>query len=75
MRRKGRRRRRRRSLWARLLRNRYNPSSNWVSVGDVIENIMDTWHAFTRRLSPGSNIERDRNGRIRSSSSRWNGPY
>jgi hypothetical protein len=69
------RRRRRRGLFGRIFRNRYNPSSRWVTVGDVIENTKDTWFAFTRRLPPGSRIIRDRNGRIRSGISRWAGPF
>ncbi len=67
--------RRRRNLLARIFTNRYNPKSGWVSVGDVIENIKDTWFAFTRRLPPGSRIVCDRHGHIRSTSSRWNGPF
>jgi hypothetical protein len=67
--------RQKKGLLARILRNRYNPNSNWVSLGDMIENIKDTWHAYTRRLPPGSRIIRDRNGRIRSSSTRWTGPF
>jgi hypothetical protein len=75
MRRDSRRRPRRRSLVSRILRNRYNPRSNWVSIGDIIENTKETWFAFTRRLPPGSKITRDRDGRIRSSNTRWNGPF
>jgi hypothetical protein len=68
-------RRRPRSLLARLFTNRYNPSSRWATLGDVIENVKDTWFAFTHRLPPGSFIARDRHGRIRSASSRWSGPF
>jgi hypothetical protein len=66
---------RRRSLLQRLLTNRYNPESSWVSVADVIENAKDTWHCFTHRLPPGTRLLRDANGRIKGSANHWRGPF
>ena len=75
MSRKRKSRRARRGLLSRILRNRYNPGSKWVTFGDVIENVKETWFAFTRRIPPGSRIIRGRDGRIRSVTSSWNGPF
>jgi hypothetical protein len=62
-------------LLKRLLRNRYNPGSNWVSLGDLIENVKDTWFCFSHRLPPGTRLVRDGNGRIKGAATRWRGAY
>jgi hypothetical protein len=60
------------SLWQRIFRNRYNPGSNWVSLGDVVENIRTTWYAWVERVPPGSRLIY-RNGRVVGHSSTWPG--
>jgi hypothetical protein len=62
-------------LLERLFRNRYNPHSNFVSLGDVIENVKDTWFCFSRRLPPGTRLVRDGNGKIKGAATHWRGPY
>jgi hypothetical protein len=64
----------RRSLLQRLLANRYNPGSSWISIADVIENAKDTWFCWSRRLPPGSRLFRDADGKIKGAANRWRGP-
>lgn len=68
-------RRLRRSLFTRLFSNRYNPGSNWVSLGDVIENARDIFTCWLNRIPPGARLHRDRHGKIRGWSSPWRGPF
>ena len=72
---KGPRKPRRRSLLSRIFSNRYNPGSSWVSIGDMVENIRDTFTCWVNRVPPGARLNRDRNGKICGWSSHWRGPY
>lgn len=60
-------------LLSRLLRNRYREGSNWVSVGDVIANVKETFYCFTHRVPPNSRLLW-RNNKIVGFSSQWRGP-
>ena len=56
-------RRRRRSLRRRIFRNRYNPGSNWITLGDIVSNIRETYYCWTHRIPPGARLHW-RDGRI-----------
>jgi hypothetical protein len=60
------------SLWRRIFRNRYNPGSNYVTLGDIIENMKSTWYAWTQRVPPGSRLIY-RDGKVRGHTSMWPG--
>jgi len=59
-------------LWRRLLRNRYNPRSAYVTLADVIENVKSTWYAWAKRVPPGARLIY-RNGRVVGHTSTWRG--
>jgi hypothetical protein len=39
-------------LFQRLLRNRYAPESNWVTLGDVIANAKEIFYRWSHRVPP-----------------------
>ena len=58
--RRSRRRRRRPPLRRRILRNRRDPQSRWITLADVILNVREQWYGFWHRVPPGARL-------------RWNG--
>jgi hypothetical protein len=52
----------------RIFRNRRDPHSCIVMLGDVTMNLSDWWHALYNRVPGGSpiSVERDRSGRLES---------
>ena len=54
--------------WDRLLRNRRNPASRLVLMGDVLMNLSDWWHTIYHRvpLDAEAHFKRDSAGRLES---------
>lgn len=50
-----------------MLRNRRDPASCIVLLGDVLMNLSDWWHTYYNRLPSGTavHIERDAKGKVR----------
>jgi len=51
----------------RIFRNRRDPNSCVVLLGDVMMNVSDWWHCYYNRLPTGTvvHIERDARGKVR----------
>jgi len=64
--------RRKPSLLQRILRNRYNPQSPYVTLGDAIANIKAIFFCWSERVPPGSRLLY-RNGKIVGWSAPWRG--
>jgi len=54
--------------WDRLLRNRRDPASRVVLLGDVLMNVSDWWHTIYHRVPAGTEayFKRDSAGRLES---------
>lgn len=50
-----------------MVRNRRDPTSCVVLLGDVMMNLSDSWHCYYNRLPAGTvaHIERDASGKVR----------
>jgi hypothetical protein len=46
----------RRNIFQRLIRNRYNPRSRWITARDVWLNFKEELHCWLHRVPPGSRI-------------------
>lgn len=60
------------SLFQRIFRNRYNPGSSYVTLGDVIANVKAIFFCWSERVPPGSRLLY-RNGKIVGWSAPWHG--
>lgn len=56
-----------RGVLDRIVRNRRNPGSCVVLLGDVLMNLSDWWHGYYNRIPAGTvvHIERDPKGKVR----------
>jgi hypothetical protein len=55
-----------------MFRNRYNPGSSYVTLGDVIANVKAIFFCWSERVPPGSRLLY-RNGKIVGWSAPWRG--
>jgi hypothetical protein len=46
----------RRTLRSRILKNRYDPGSRWVSLGDVVANLREVLYRWSNRVPPDAVI-------------------
>lgn len=58
-----------------ILKNRRNPGSGWVSLGDIFGNIKERWYCWSRRVQEGTPLFYNKDGKIIGHSGRAPRPW
>lgn len=58
-----------------ILKNRRKPSSNWVSIGDIWDNLKERYYCWSRRVPEGSILRWNSKGKIVGHNSRAKKPW
>jgi len=58
-----------------ILKNRRKPSSRWISIGDILDNIKERYYCWSRRVPEGSELRWNSKGKIVGHSSRAKKPW